>query len=72
MKIRVYLKVRRKELLVQNSDILKSEMLVLYVFATFRGHRAYRRIEDFLDDKSKACGYITNEKLPRKSKNQSI
>ena len=47
-------------------------MLVLYVFATFRGHRAYRRIEDFLDDKSKACGYITNEKLPRKSKNQSI
>ena len=46
----------------------KSEMLGLYVFATFRGHRACRRIEEFLDDKSKACGYITNEKLPRKSK----
>ena len=62
------MKVKRKELLVRNSDILKSEMLGLYVFATFRGHRTCRGIEEFLDDKSKACGYITNEKLPRKSK----
>ena len=46
----------------------KSEMLALYVFATFRGHRSCRKIEGFLDDKSKACAYITNEKLPRKSK----
>ena len=46
----------------------KSEMLALYVFATFRGIRPCRKIEEFLDDKSKACGYITNEKLPRKSK----
>lgn len=46
----------------------KSEMLGLYTFATFRGHRSCRKIEDFLDDKSKACMYITNEKLPRKSK----
>ena len=46
----------------------KSEMLALYVFATFRGHRSCRKIEAFLDDKSKACAYITNEKLPRKSK----
>ena len=45
-----------------------SEMLGLYVFATFRGHRSCRKIEGFLDDKSKACMYITNEKLPRKSK----
>ena len=46
----------------------KSEMLALYVFATFRGIRSCRKIEEFLDDKSKACMYITNEKLPRKSK----
>ena len=46
----------------------KSEMLGLYTFATFRGHRPCRKIEAFLDDKSKACMYITNEKLPRKSK----
>lgn len=46
----------------------KSEMLGLYSFATFRGHRSCRKIEGFLDDKSKACMYITNEKLPRKSK----
>ena len=46
----------------------KSEMLGLYTFATFRGHRSCRKIESFLDDKSKACMYITNEKLPRKSK----
>ena len=46
----------------------KSEMLALYVFATFRGRRSCRKIEEFLDDKSKACEYITNEKLPRKSK----
>ena len=46
----------------------KSEMLGLYVFATFRGHRSCRKIEAFLDDQSKACMYITNEKLPRKSK----
>ena len=26
------------------------------------------KIEAFLDDKSKACEYITNQKLPRKSK----
>ena len=45
-----------------------SEMLALYFFATFRGHRACRKIEEFLDDKSKACEYITNDKLPRKSK----
>ena len=45
-----------------------SEMLGLYVFATFRGHRPCRKIEEFIDDKSKACMYITNEKLPRKSK----
>ena len=46
----------------------KSEMLGLYAFATFRGYRSCRKIEEFLDDKSKACMYITNEKLPRKSK----
>ena len=46
----------------------KSEMLGLYAFATFRGHRSCRKIEGFLDDKSKACMYITNEKLPKKSK----
>lgn len=46
----------------------KSEMLGLYVFATFQGQRTCRKIEAFLDDKSKACMYITNEKLPRKSK----
>ena len=46
----------------------KSEMLALYIFATFRGHRSCRKIETFLDDKSKACEYITNQKLPRKSK----
>lgn len=46
----------------------KSEMLGLYAFATFRGHRSCRKIEGFLDDKSKACMHITNEKLPRKSK----
>ena len=46
----------------------KSEMLGLYFFANFRGHRSCRKIEAFLDDKSKACMYITNEKLPRKSK----
>lgn len=45
-----------------------SEMLGLYIFATFRGYRSCRKIEEFLDDKSKACMYITNEKLPRKSK----
>ena len=45
-----------------------SEMLGLYFFATFRGHRPCRKIEAFLDDKNKACMYITNEKLPRKSK----
>ena len=50
----------------------KSEMLGLYAFATFRGYRSCRKIEEFLDDKSKACMYITNEKLPRKSKNQPI
>lgn len=37
----------------------KSEILGLYVFATFRGHRPCRKIEAFLDDKSKACMYIT-------------
>ena len=46
----------------------KSEMLALYIFATFRGIRSCRKIEGFLDDKSKACEYITNGKLPRKSK----
>jgi len=46
----------------------KSEMLGLYAFATFRGYRSCRKIEEFLDDKSKACMYITNENLPRKSK----
>ncbi|MBR0371364.1 MAG: transposase [Methanobrevibacter sp.] len=46
----------------------KSEMLGLYAFATFRGYRSCRKIEEFLDDKSKACMYITNQKLPRKSK----
>ena len=46
----------------------KSDMLGLYAFATFRGYRSCRKIEGFLDDKSKACMYITNEKLPRKSK----
>ena len=46
----------------------KSEMLGLYDFATFRGYRSCRKIEEFLDDKSKVCMYITNEKLPRKSK----
>ena len=46
----------------------KSEMLGLYAFAIFRGYRSCRKIEEFLDDKSKACMYITNEKLPRKSK----
>ena len=46
----------------------KSEMLGLYAFATFRGYRSCCKIEGFLDDKSKACMYITNEKLPRKSK----
>lgn len=45
-----------------------SKMLGLYVFATFRGYRSCRKIESLLDDKSKACMYITNEKLPRKSK----
>lgn len=45
-----------------------SEMLALYIFATSRGHRSCRKIEEFLDDKSKACEYITNGKLPRKSK----
>ena len=45
-----------------------SEMLGLYVFATFRGIRPCRKIEKFLEDKSKACEYITNSKLPRKSK----
>ena len=45
-----------------------SEMLGLYFFATFRGQRSCRKIEAFLDDKNKACMYITNEKLPRKSK----
>ena len=33
----------------------KSEMLGLYTFATFRGRRLCRKIEEFLDDKSKAC-----------------
>ena len=47
---------------------IKSEMLSLYVFATFRGKRSCRKIEEFLDDKVKACAYITNGKLPRKSK----
>ena len=46
----------------------KSEMLGLYAFATFRGYRSCRKIEEFLDEKSNACMYITNEKLPRKSK----
>lgn len=46
----------------------KSEMLALYIFATSRGIRPCRKIEEFLDDKSKACEYITNGKLPRKSK----
>ena len=32
-----------------------SEMLGLYIFATLRGHRSCRKIEAFLDDKSKAC-----------------
>ena len=45
-----------------------SEMLGLYTFATFRGYRSCRKIEEFLDEKSNACMYITNEKLPRKSK----
>ena len=45
-----------------------SEMWALYIFATSRGHRSCRKIEEFLDDKSKACEYITNGKLPRKSK----
>lgn len=41
----------------------KSEMLGLYAFATFRGHRSCRKIEGSLDDKSKACMYITNDKI---------
>ena len=37
----------------------KSEMLGLYAFATFRGYRSCRKIEEFLDEKSNACMYIT-------------
>ena len=64
----VYLKVKDKGVPGPKFRYTKSEMLGLYVFATFRGHRPCRDIEAFLDDKSKACRYITNEKLPRKSK----
>ena len=32
-----------------------SEMISLYVFATYRGHRSCRKIAEFLEDKSKAC-----------------
>ena len=46
----------------------KSEMLGLYIFATFRGQRSCRRIADWLTDHSKACQYITNNKYPKKSK----
>lgn len=46
----------------------KSEMLGLYIFATFRGQRSCRRIADWLTDHSKGCQYITNNKYPKKSK----
>ena len=44
------------------------ELLGLYVFATFRLQRTCRKIESFLSDNSEACKYITNNKLPKKSK----
>ena len=44
------------------------ELLGLYVFATFRLQRSSRKIESFLSDNSEACKYITNNKLPKKSK----
>ena len=46
----------------------KSEMLGLYIFATFRGQRSCRRIADWLTDHSKAFQYITNNKYSKKSK----
>ncbi|WP_458406611.1 transposase [Methanobrevibacter sp.] len=44
------------------------ELLGLYIFATFRLQRTCRKIESFLSDKNEACKYITNNKLPKKSK----
>ena len=44
------------------------EMLGLHVFATLRLQRTCRKIESFLNDNSEACKYISNNKLPKKSK----
>ena len=44
------------------------ELLGLYIYATFRLQRTYRKIESILSDKNEACKYITNNKLPKKSK----
>lgn len=44
------------------------ELLGLYIFATFRLQRTCRKIESFLSDNNEACKYITNNKLPKKSK----
>lgn len=44
------------------------ELLGLHVFATLRLQRTCRKIESFLSDNSEACKYITNNKLPKKSK----
>ena len=45
-----------------------SEMLGLYVFATFRGQRSCREKAEWLSDHSMACKYITNNKFPKKTK----
>ena len=68
-------KKSKPELFIEKDDSVpgpkvkhkQSEMLGLYVFATFRGNKSCRKIEEFLSDKSAACKYITNNKPPKKS-----
>lgn len=71
---RIDLKRVKPELFIEKDDSApgpkvkheQSEMLGLYVFATFRGQKSCRKIDEFLSDNSAACKYITNNKPPKK------
>ena len=68
MKIRVYLKVRRKELLVRNSDILNLKCWVYMFLLLLEDIGLVVGLKSFLMIKVKPVDTFTNEKLPRKSK----